>query len=551
MASFFLCNLTNTISISFYIFTPVYHNTTFIVKTTDTMHLKLTRIPVILIMATLMIAIGCKKNTENSNPKVGLPVLTTDSIYVSPYSSAYCNATIQDTGAGKILRFGFCWGKSPNPVVDNQNSTTVDVTNYQNNHFQTSIGPIVSGNTYYIRAFASNKDGIGYGNEKTIVADSIPVVLLDGYYVKGTVTACSNLEARAMMSPAINETTQTLRNSLLELYIPIKAGAAGFSIVHVSGSARATFGPSSGFAIVTNAQPDEPKVVFQRGPVSSTSTAVFTVPVDGLYHVIFDYALNKVAIVPVAWGMIGAATPEGWGFDTMMTPSAFNLTTMAWELSDLTLQKAEWKFRYSQGWKVELDTSDPDPLKWIKVNTNLGGAVTALVPGGMNIYNAVAGKYTCNITYTLGSGYKATLTKTGNLPFTNWAPVVCDAVGTGISSDNPSAIPDPSGWAWGNKLLADAGGIPTKNGNVYSWLWTNIILEANQGFKIRTENGVAPPVGGASFDCGYSALNIAQSSSQIADDNGNLKATLKGSYTIRLNIDAANSDLKEIIIIKN
>lgn len=380
-----------------------------------------------------------------------------------------------------------------------------------------------------------------------------PVIVLDGYYVKGAATAYADFNTNALMKVTRNEVNQTNRASLLELYIPIKAGADGFNIIRVAGAVHTTFGPGNPFGDVTQGTTDEPKVTFQRGLYAETATK-FTVPSDGMYHVVIDYDLGKVAIVPVHWGIIGAATPAGWGGSTAMTESAFNLTTMSWSITDMELGGGDWKFRYSDGWKVELDTVIDlgGGVIGVKFNTNFGGAVNALVPGGDNIVNDDPGIYTISLSYTLGAGYTATATKTGSLPMTNWTGVVCDAVGSGVSIDNPTAAADTSSWGWGNQMLADNGGIPTVAGNdMYTWTWTGIILEAEEGFKVRTVNGVAPPVGGANFDAGYTALNVAASSTQIVDDGGNLKATVKGSYTITLNIDAANSDTKEIIIIAN
>ncbi|MFO7723351.1 MAG: hypothetical protein R6V49_09045, partial [Bacteroidales bacterium] len=120
--------------------------------------------------------------------------------------------------------------------------------------------------------------------------------------------------------------------------------------------------------------------------------------------------------------------------------------------------------------------------------------------------------------------------------------------GTGVSGDNTNAIPDPSSWNWGNVLLADNNALPTKVGDVYTWTWTGIILEANEGFKLRTLNGVAPPVGGANFDAGYSAVDVTASSSKVVDAGGNLSVSDKGPYNISLAIDAADSDKITIVI---
>jgi hypothetical protein len=384
-----------------------------------------------------------------------------------------------------------------------------------------------------------------------------PVVVLDGYYVVGAGTAYTAVNDKAMMKSTYNEIlngdgvtpASAKRTELLELYIPVKAGADGFNIVQIAGSVTKTYGPGADFATVTNPTGDEPKDVFFKKGSFIETTNKFTVTEDGLYHVVLDYGLNKVVVTKADWQIIGSATALGWT-STPLTASAFNTTTMSWELTNVTLTGNEYKFRYSFGWKIVLDTvlDLGGGKKGVNVNTNFGYSKDTLLPGGKNIANAVPGIYTVNLSYTLGSGYKATLTKTADLPLTDWTGVKCDAVGDGISSDNANAIPDPSGWAWGNKLLADGGGVPTKVGNIYTWVWT-VIFEADKGFKVRTENGVAPPVGGANFDVGFAALNTTASSANIVDGGGgNLKCTTKGTYTMKLNIDAGDSDKKEIII---
>ena len=176
-----------------------------------------------------------------------------------------------------------------------------------------------------------------------------------------------------------------------------------------------------------------------------------------------------------------------------------------------------------------------------------------------NYFPKLGGVWTFSILGIIKSGQHVnesfsvviSMVVTGTLPATNWTDVVCDAVGTGVSADNPNAIPDPSGWGWGNQLIADATGIPVINGDEYTWTWTGIILEADEGFKVRTLNGEAPPSGGANFDAGYSDLDAGASSTHVYDNGGNLSVDLKGAYTITLVIDAANNDVKKITIVEN
>ncbi|OFX89563.1 MAG: hypothetical protein A2W99_14665 [Bacteroidetes bacterium GWF2_33_16] len=391
--------------------------------------------------------------------------------------------------------------------------------------------------------------------------DTDDEIVLDGIYIMGDATALDSYNTTGRFAVTRNEVlnddyndgiiNEDDRPTLYEKYIALSATGT-FKIKHVAGSVKKQYGPGTDFALVALADRinDEPKDEdFWRGSYTE-STTEFSVPEDGLYHVVIDTELQKVVVARVVWGVIGAATPEGWGTATPLTASAFDKNTMTFTKTEMELRGGDWKFRYSNGWKIVLDTLVDlgGGKKGVNVNTNFGGAVNAIIAGGANIVNAAPGVYTITMTWTLADGHSATATKTADLPLTNWTGVICDAVGTGVSADNANAIvPDPSGWAWGNKLLAD--GAPVKVGDIYTWTWSNMVIEANEGFKLRTENGVAPPSGGANFDAGLDVVDHTASSANVDPaTSGDLKVSVKGTYDIVLTIDAGNNDTKKIVI---
>jgi hypothetical protein len=447
-------------------------------------------------------------------------------------------------GGMPVTARGICWSTSENPTLADPHTLDGAGTGT----FTGSITGLDMLTMYHARAYAVNGVDTAYGEDIPFATVSVP----DGFYVAGAAAAYRDLDAHAIMKVTRNEVTQTDDPQLLELYIPLMAGAEGFSIRKVVGTEITTYGPGADFEVILQGSTDEPKVPFQRGSYAE-NTIPFTVPEEGMYHVVIYQGTTKAVVVPVHWGMIGSATALGWSGSTAMPESPFNPMTMSWTIDSLALHLGEWKFRYSDGWKVELDTTVilGGGMKGVKVNANFGQSVSQLVPGGANIQISDPGSYTCTMQYTLGSGYTASLVKTGSLPPTVWMGVMCDAVGTGISPENPTATPDTSAWNWGNQMLGDNGGIPTWAGLVYTWTWTNIILEAYQGFKLRTLNGVPPPSGGAYFDAGYSDLNVGASAPEIIDSGGNLMATVKDFYTITLKIDAGNNDNRELIIVRN
>jgi hypothetical protein len=179
------------------------------------------------------------------------------------------------------------------------------------------------------------------------------VLVEDGFYLQGPSTAYSGFDIKATLTKTRNEVLQEERAELLEIFAAVKAGE-GFNIVQVAGAERTTWGPGADFA-ASDARNDEPSGI-QRGAIATTDTK-FTVAEDGLYHIVIDTKTGKGAIVKVDWGVIGAATPGGWSNDTRLTASAFDMNTMTWSVSGAEMSSGEWKFRYSNGWKVELDST--------------------------------------------------------------------------------------------------------------------------------------------------------------------------------------------------
>ena len=157
----------------------------------------------------------------------------------------------------------------------------------------------------------------------------------DGIYIKGPATAFTDFKTAALMvktrNEVLNAEVKVARESLLELYIPVKAGSGGFNIVQVAGTTKTTYGAGTDFAKVDSASldVDEPKEGLWKGNLVET-TAPFVVPEDGLYHVIVDLVLKKVAIARVKYGVIGGATPGGWSTNTPMT-AAFNLNKIEYK----------------------------------------------------------------------------------------------------------------------------------------------------------------------------------------------------------------------------
>ena len=345
----------------------------------------------------------------------------------------------------------------------------------------------------------------------------------DGFYIQGPSSAYAGYDIKATLSSTRNEVLQEDRATLLEIFVALKAGD-GFNIMQVAGNERTSWGPGTDWASAMGGN-EEPQVDIQRGAIATTSTR-FTVPTDGLYQVVIDTETGKGAVVPVEWGFIGQSTPGGWSGDTKFDAPAFDMTTMTWSITGVEMGGGEWKFRYSGGWKVEIDTTIDlgDGKKGVKFNTNFGNDAAgaafagALVPGGDN-YTDASGVYDVSMTWTAGSGHTAVYTKTGDLPARDFSAVEVGLIGDGVQDGN-----------WDGELFATT---PAKDGDVYTWAYNGVQLASAGGFKLRTA-GTWDDI-----NEGYSDIVTGPDAGDIQDNGGNMQAKADGTYDIVFTIDAA------------
>jgi len=368
-------------------------------------------------------------------------------------------------------------------------------------------------------------------------------VIVDGIYLKGTATGMDVVGINSLMEQGRIEGDGFSSDERTDMYEKIMYLAVGdLTIFEKSGATEMNYGAKTSVEADSLGNNSQIFGTFTSGTYEDGASAI-TISTAGLYHVILDKTTTKYYIIPITeWGIIGDATPNGWSAQVDMTQGALSASSGEWTVSDIELRAGSFKFRYNDGWKLDV----ADFVLFSNIGTD-GSSSWRMGGDGWQISIADAGIYNVKFNWSLENGFSYTATKTGDLPLTDWTGVICDAVGTGVSSDNTNAVPDPSGWNWGNKLLAD--GEPVLTGDVYTWTWTDIILEADQGFKLRTEDGVAPSNGnGASFDVGFSAVDTDASSTNVADASGNISVTVKTNYNIVLTIDAGNGDIKSVVI---
>ncbi len=90
-----------------------------------------------------------------------VPTVTTTAVTSVTTITAVSGGNITPAGAGVISARGTCWATTANPTISD--SKTSDATG--TGIFTSNLTGLLPGTTYYIRAYATNSVGTGYGNQ--------------------------------------------------------------------------------------------------------------------------------------------------------------------------------------------------------------------------------------------------------------------------------------------------------------------------------------------------------------------------------------------------
>ncbi len=98
-----------------------------------------------------------------------VPALTTTAVTGITLSTAISGGSITNNGGGTITVSGICWSTSAVPTITDNITTDGTVTG----SFVSNMTGLTAGTTYYVRAYATNSTGTGYGNQVTF--NTLPV----------------------------------------------------------------------------------------------------------------------------------------------------------------------------------------------------------------------------------------------------------------------------------------------------------------------------------------------------------------------------------------
>lgn len=129
-----------------------------------------------LFSVILLFILGCNKsnnsNTDNTGDDETVKITTYDPQDITD-NSVVCGGDVVVLEQGLSLsKIGICWSTSENPTIDDYHVYTEN----WNEPFVCTISTLLPQTTYYIRAYAMRGLIIYYGEEKTFVTKSKPLV---------------------------------------------------------------------------------------------------------------------------------------------------------------------------------------------------------------------------------------------------------------------------------------------------------------------------------------------------------------------------------------
>jgi len=129
---------------------------------------QVSNIPSLLITLTLLVFIaGCKK--EN------FPTVITAGVSNITKTTAQSGGNITSEGSGTVIERGVCWSTDLTPDISD--SKTKDGAGAGT--FSSLVTGLKAGTIYYLRAYASNSEGTGYGMALSFTTDS-PLTDVEG-----------------------------------------------------------------------------------------------------------------------------------------------------------------------------------------------------------------------------------------------------------------------------------------------------------------------------------------------------------------------------------
>jgi len=107
----------------------------------------------------VVLTLSCSDD-KPTEPTIRVPTVITATVTRAMQSTALCGGEVTSDGGATVIARGVCWCAQQTPTTADSNTADGSGTG----SFTSSIPGLASGTLYYIRAYATNSTGTGYGN---------------------------------------------------------------------------------------------------------------------------------------------------------------------------------------------------------------------------------------------------------------------------------------------------------------------------------------------------------------------------------------------------
>ena len=302
-----------------------------------------------------------------------VPTVVTGAFTANTGTTASGGGNVNNNGGANVTARGVVYGTSHNPTLTD--SKTTDGNGMC--AFTSSLSNLQGLTTYYVRAYATNSAGTGYGPEVTFTTPQSIVTL----WVAGDFQGWSPQTAKDSL---MNSDT----DPIVQGYVNI-TNTNGFKFVSQKNWDGTNYGIGA-----------------SAGTLSTTGGDI-TASSPGYYLMKINLDALTYTATKTTWGVIGDATADQWNSDQNMTYS----TVLRKWVATIPLTAAKIKFRANDAWDI---------------NYGDDGNNGSLEPGGADIPVATAGTYSVILDLSSPLKYKYSVTQWG---------IIGDATAGGCDSD--------------------------------------------------------------------------------------------------------------------
>ena len=142
---------------------------------------------------------------------ITLPSVTTEKVVATSGTAATSGGNVLSDGGDSVSARGVCWSISSNPTISSAHTVDSSGTGI----YVSYITALVPGQTYYVRAYATNALGTAYGDEITYTSPTVPTVVTDSIVSisSSSATASNNIISDGGAPPTARGLCYGLSNS--------------------------------------------------------------------------------------------------------------------------------------------------------------------------------------------------------------------------------------------------------------------------------------------------------------------------------------------------